>query len=315
MRVKRRAELDNVETSENRPYLEVFKHELFGKLRAIVIDGEPWYIGRDVAKALGYENPIGAVKRHCKYGRKLNDFNISKSLMSKSLNFMVSPWVIKEGDVYRLITGSKLPNAQKFADWFYDEVLPALRRDGSYSLVEEKEFSFEDILPELKAAAGLARFFGYKGNQAKLAAVRAVKENYGVDLTKVIPPMLPSPIQTLRVTPTEVGRELGVSAKKANRILQAAGFQIPTRGVPDEHHRHGRILWQLTEAGEEYGEYLDIGKSYSDGTPIQQIRWYKNVVPVLQQKLEQGMEVEPSVSKSRKFLAIVGGKRHEKTVG
>ena len=103
--------------------LQFFNSEEFGEIRTAEIDGKPYFVGTDVAKALGYNNPRDAVSRHCK-GVVKRDTPTSSGIQSMSY--------INEGDLYRLIMKSKLPSAEKFESWVMDEVLPIIRKTGSY---------------------------------------------------------------------------------------------------------------------------------------------------------------------------------------
>lgn len=103
--------------------LQIFNSGEFGEIRTIEIDGKPYFVGADVAKALGYNNPRDAVSRHCK-GVVKRDTPTSSGIQSMSY--------INEGDLYRLIMKSKLPSAEKFESWVMDEVLPIIRKTGSY---------------------------------------------------------------------------------------------------------------------------------------------------------------------------------------
>ena len=103
--------------------LQFFNSEEFGEIRTIEIDGKPYFVGTDVAKALGYSNPRKAILDHCK-GVTKRDTPTSSGIQSMSY--------INEGDLYRLIMKSKLPSAEKFESWVMDEVLPIIRKTGSY---------------------------------------------------------------------------------------------------------------------------------------------------------------------------------------
>lgn len=103
--------------------LQVFNNNEFGQLRTINIDGKDYFVGKDIALALGYKNTNDAISRHCKWvvkheGLKINGIEVA---------------LITEGDMYRLITHSKLPNAEKFEEWVFDEVLPSIRKHGMYA--------------------------------------------------------------------------------------------------------------------------------------------------------------------------------------
>lgn len=115
--------------ANNNAMVKVFESEQFGNVR-IVVDGDKYlFCGADVASALGYSNSRKALKDHCKGVTKRDTFT-SKGTQSVSY--------IPEGDVYRLIARSKLPTAEKFELWVFDEVLPTLRKTGTYSLNGEQ---------------------------------------------------------------------------------------------------------------------------------------------------------------------------------
>lgn len=113
--------------------LQIFNSEEFGEIRTIEIDGKPYFVGTDVAKALGYSNPRKAILDHCK-GVTKRDTPTSSGVQSMSY--------INEGDLYRLIMKSKLPSAEKFESWVMDEVLPSIRKTGSY----QKPMTLEEQL-------------------------------------------------------------------------------------------------------------------------------------------------------------------------
>lgn len=105
--------------------LQIFNSEEFGEVRTIVKDTTIYFAGSDVAKALGYAIPHKAVQTHCKGVLK---WNIPTNSGNQDVLF------ITEGDVYRLIMKSKLPDAEKFESWVMDEVLPSIRKTGSYNV-------------------------------------------------------------------------------------------------------------------------------------------------------------------------------------
>jgi prophage antirepressor-like protein len=120
--------------------LQVFN---FGALPVNIVDrnNEPWFIMNDICNILGYANPRDALARHCK------EKGVAKcdTLTSGGRQEVT---IINEANLYRLITKSKKPNAEKFEDWVMDDVLPAIRRHGVYRIPEQTQ----DVLPLLKAA-------------------------------------------------------------------------------------------------------------------------------------------------------------------
>ena len=106
--------------------IQTFTNAAFGKVRILYEDGKPLFCGADACKALGYSNQWDALKRHCRYLVKREVPNPQSVSKKVTMNFL------PEGDLYRLITHSKLPSAEKFEHWVFDEVLPAIRKNGMY---------------------------------------------------------------------------------------------------------------------------------------------------------------------------------------
>lgn len=105
--------------------LQIFNSEEFGDIRTVTIDNEPWFVGIDVAKSLGYANPKNAVPKHVSEEDKLNT-QIEYAGQRREVT------IINESGLYSLIFGSKLESAKRFKRWVTSEVLPAIRKTGSY---------------------------------------------------------------------------------------------------------------------------------------------------------------------------------------
>lgn len=113
--------------------LQVFNHDQFGDVRIIEEDGRVLFCGKDVAAALGYDNPRKAVRDHCPHGTKRSiGVMTGKKVDGTPAMQNVEMTFIPEGDLYRLITHSKLPAAERFEKWVFDEVLPTIRKTGGY---------------------------------------------------------------------------------------------------------------------------------------------------------------------------------------
>lgn len=117
--------------------LTIMTNELFGEVRFAEIDGKPYAVANDVAKALGYANPSKATNDHCR--------NSIKIWGNDSLGRRQEFKAIPEGDIYRLIIRSKLPGADKFERWVFDEVIPQIRKTGGYIPVTQ-EMSDAEIM-------------------------------------------------------------------------------------------------------------------------------------------------------------------------
>lgn len=109
--------------------LQIFKNAELGSVRTLSINGEPYFVGKDVAEILGYTNPSKALADHVDEEDKLNNESLS-SLGQRG------GWIINESGLYGLILSSKLPNAKKFKRWVTSEILPAIRKHGVYAVDE-----------------------------------------------------------------------------------------------------------------------------------------------------------------------------------
>lgn len=112
--------------------LQIFNNPEFGQVRTIIEGEKILFCANDIAKALGYKIPKDAVKQHCR--------GAVKHLLTDSLGRKQETNFIPEGDVYRLIVRSKLPSAEKFERWVFDEVLPAIRKNGFYGFATKEEY-------------------------------------------------------------------------------------------------------------------------------------------------------------------------------
>ena len=108
--------------------LQIFNNEEFGNVRSLMIDNEPWLVGKDVATDLGYQNGSRDINRHV-------DEEDRRKVMVFDGKQNKETIVINESGLYALVFGSKLPSAKKFKHWVTSEVLPTLRKTGSYAKV------------------------------------------------------------------------------------------------------------------------------------------------------------------------------------
>lgn len=107
--------------------LTVFKNGQFGEVRVLEMNGEPWFVGKDVAEILGYSNTRKALADHVDEDDKMDGVTIRDSIGREQ-----TPVCINESGLYSLILSSKLPTARQFKRWVTSEVLPAIRRHGAY---------------------------------------------------------------------------------------------------------------------------------------------------------------------------------------
>lgn len=190
----------------NQTKVTVFNNEEFGDVRTIMIDNEPWFVGRDVAIALGYAKPLNALSTHVEKDDSL------KRGIADSLGRNQDTILINEPGVYSLIFGSKLESAIKFKNWVTKEVLPCIRKNGIYAtdnvidnILNNPDFGIE-LLTKLKEERA-ARIEAEKTN----AILMHVNKTY---------------------TMTEIAKEIGLkSANELNKILAEKKIQYKSNGT------------------------------------------------------------------------------------
>lgn len=139
--------------------LKIFNNQEFGQVRTMVVNGKPYAVANDIAKALGYVNPSDATNKHCKHGEMV----WGSDSLGRHQQFKVIP----EGDIYRLIMKSKLPAAERFESWVMDEILPSIRKHGMYA--QDELLDNPDLL--IAAATKLK-----EEREARLRAEQEVKQ-------------------------------------------------------------------------------------------------------------------------------------------
>ena len=148
-------------------------------VRTVTVDGEPWFVGKDVAEALCYANHNDAINLHCK--------GVAKRYPIQTAGGVQEMRVLSEPDVYRLIFGCTLPEAERFERWLFEEVLPAIRKTGRYNnpgVAPNAEV--REAMALAKDAARLARAFGFTGNMIALSANALTVAKTGVDVLALI---------------------------------------------------------------------------------------------------------------------------------
>lgn len=202
--------------------IQIFKNDEFGQIRTLVVNNEPWFVGKDIAKALGYSREADAIRVHV----DKDDKGVGETQTPGGTQQVT---IINESGLYSLILSSKLPSAKKFKKWVTSEVLPSIRKTGGY-MVAKKEDTPETIMARaiLIAQDTMKR---QKEQINKLQAVNASKDKQIVELT-------PDAEYTRKVLSADgtiltnvIAKELGMSAQTLNKRLQGLGVQYKERGV------------------------------------------------------------------------------------
>lgn len=226
--------------------IQIFNNADFGNIRIIEEDGNFLFCGSDVAKALGYAKPNDAIARHCRATVKRSS-PISGKM--QDINF------ISEGDVYRLIVHSKLPSAEQFEKWVFDDVLPSIRKNGGYmtsvtidKMIDSPEFGIQ-LLTALKEERDKRRALEEENEQQRqlIAEYQPIKQYVDTIL---------SSNETLTVT--QIAADYDISARKLNQILREEGIQ---------HNVNGQWILYREHMEKGYTKSKTVSFVRYDGTP------------------------------------------------
>lgn len=229
--------------------------------------GEPWFVAADVCAALEHSNVTQALKR-------LDDDE--QALISSEGIHRGSDQVnvVNESGLYNLILGSRKPEAKRFKRWVTHEVLPAIRKTGSYAMpgaIAALPAPTQDsVTALLMIGEAVAKVPGVKHGIAMAATLTCIQENTGlsVETMRRALPACNDPLAA--VNPTKLGEQIGLSARAVNLRLSALGFQS----------RNDRDEWELTDAGQAWGEALPYSRNGHSGY---QILWRPEVADLLKE--------------------------------
>ncbi|MBQ7014385.1 MAG: phage antirepressor KilAC domain-containing protein [Oscillospiraceae bacterium] len=189
--------------------MKVFEHEEFGQVRTVMINGEPWFVGKDIAESLGYKNASRALAMHV----AIEDKGISKCY---TLGGMQSLLIINESGLYSLILGSKKLEAKAFKRWVTSEILPSLQKYGFYARDEVLENFLSD--PETAIRTFTALKEERDKNRALTEENRILTEKCSY-LDLIIG-------YTDAVPITVIAKDYGMSGREMNRLLHNLGVQF-----------------------------------------------------------------------------------------
>lgn len=215
-------------------------------------DGNAWFVGRDVAEALGYEEPGRAIRQHCKGGAKHTPLPTAGGIQDVRL--------ISEPDLYRLVVGSRLPAAERFERWVFEEVLPTIRRTGSYFAqpaaadMRGVNTAFWLIPPAVRAARSL----GLSRDAARVAANRTVTSLTGVDAMALLGIEAPDPVALAAPKPEA---EFLLAWQHGAVVLTDSADPLPFAPCTGRQLHTAYMLWFRREhrQGHPLGETAFIG--------------------------------------------------------
>ena len=224
--------------------LMVFNNAEFGQVRTMEINGEPWFVGKDVAAALGYERATKAISD------RVDKEDIDEIPIQDSIGRMQKTPIINESGVYALIFGSKLPNAKKFKHWVTSEVLPTIRKTGSYSITQTKTDSYMIENPAERARRWAEEYEEKLALECKIAEQQPKVEYHDAVLNK-----------SGLMTTTAIAKDLGFkSAKQLNDLLKRDRVIYKKS---DTYYLYADYEYLITEGYCDYKSYKTENSSLS----------------------------------------------------
>jgi len=239
--------------------LQIFENPEFGQIRTVVIDGVPWLVGKDVARMLGYSDTAQAIRKHVDDEDKgVVDLTTPGGIQKIT--------IINESGLYSLILSSKLPSAKQFKHWVTHDVLPALRKTGTYSIPKDNAATLKQQEIEVRLRNTKIR---ESAQYLKIAAQISIPEYKYILQSKAAEvlagaPLLPmQEVERKTYTATEIGNMYGISANKIGKLANAHGLKVP-----------------------EYGK-LFYDKSRFSCKEVETWRYYENVIPIFEKLIRQ----------------------------
>lgn len=232
-------------------------------------NGEPGFVGKDVCEVLGYANPTDAMNDHC---RGVAD----RYPILDSLGRTQQARILTEPDLYRLIIGSKLPAAEAFERWVFGEVLPSIRKTGSYSAAAPVTLthSYTDALAGMEVVARMLHLEG-------AAALGLIRKATALTAPHLLPALPVYAIDAPRKEDGELVNAAGSEVTAAISALQQLGY-LEQRTRPSSCGTEERKFWAVSKAGLKFGKNVTSPANPKEVQP----HWYERTGAELVRLLE-----------------------------
>ena len=223
--------------------------------------GQPWFVAADVCAALELPETHKAIARLDDDEKGRNSIPTPGGQQEMS--------VVNESGLYNLVLGSRKPEAKRFKRWITHEVLPSIRKTGSYtsatSVAALPSPTQDRVSSLLLIGEAVARVPGVKHGIAMAATLTCIFENTGLSMETMRRALPTNDEPMAAMNPTKLGQQMGLAARSVNARLAAMGLQL----------RNDRDEWELTEAGQAWGEALPYSRNGHSGY---QILWNPAVI-------------------------------------
>lgn len=235
--------------------IAIFKSEQFGQVRILNEHGKIFFCGKDVAEALHYVDSGKAIRQHCKKDGRAKRPVIDNIGRKQEMTF------IDEGNLYRLITHSKLPEAEKFESWVFDKVLPTIRKTGTYTSNSIDDYKARTLAVKEQNAKIRTAQLMYKIADSTDTKYKQVLQ---ARITQLLTGeyLLPLPqVDERTLSATEIGERLGITAHRVGMIANAHGLKT-----------------------DKYGKYF-YDKAKTADKQVETFRYYESSVEVFRRLL------------------------------
>lgn len=248
--------------------IQIFNNPEFGEVRTVSIDGEPWFVGRDIALALGYSNTKDALAKHVDDDdKKMGSQNATPSIKD-SLGRDQYPVFINESGLYSLVLSSKLPTAKKFKRWVTSEVLPTIRKTGSYNVKQAEQDKTREMRAEAMLRNSISKQAKMMMEIAKMSHIKAYQDVMMAKAGNILAGenILPMP--------------------KSGRERRPLGWFCKQIGKPETWSTQlGKILKikGIAKLPGENGEFVEDHARSNSRKQVQNFEWYVDyLLPIVQ---------------------------------
>lgn len=240
--------------------LRIFNNADFGDIRTVEQDGGIWFVGKDVAEALGYSNPSNAVISHVDDEDKLRT-----QIKYAGQNREVS--IINESGLYSLVLSSKLPSAKAFKRWITSEVIPSIRKTGSYNKPSKQPTTQQEQRAKamlLNAQSRQCKLWLRLAETTDLPDYKHICQQKAAEVLAGSPVLPIQKAEKKTLSATEIGKILGITA-----------------------HKVGMLANKFALKSDAYGKYF-YDKSPNSNKQVETFRYYEDAVEKFKEILEGG---------------------------
>lgn len=240
--------------------LRIFNNADFGDIRTVEQDGGIWFVGKDVAEALGYSNPSNAVISHVD-----NEDKLRTQIKYAGQNREVS--IINESGLYSLVLSSKLPSAKAFKRWITSEVIPSIRKTGSYNKPSKQPTTQQEQRAKamlLNAQSRQCKLWLRLAETTDLPDYKHICQQKAAEVLAGSPVLPMQKAEKKTLSATEIGKILGITA-----------------------HKVGMLANKFALKSDAYGKYF-YDKSPNSNKQVETFRYYEDAVEKFKEILEGG---------------------------